>query len=500
MATSSPTALLILDGWGHRVDTVFNAPALAKTPNFDELWRNRPRALLHASGRHVGLPEGQIGNSEVGHLTIGAGRVVLQTLPRIDAAINSTQAWTSQAFVRTVQQTRAGTGRLHLIGLMSPGGVHAHQRHLAAAANAFHTAGLEVVLHLITDGRDTAPTIAAQCWADLQNTLVFTPRIGSVCGRFYAMDRDQRWARTQAAVEVIRDAKGQEIGDLGQYLGAKERDEFIVPSRVAGYEGMHDGDGLACINFRSDRIRQLLRAFLVEGTPGYVPCAFSGCLAMAPYAEDLDQVMEILFPKDWIPETLAAVVSKAGKTQFHLAETEKYPHVTFFLNGGREAPWPGETRTMIPSPKVATYDLAPQMSAARVASTLETAMIEGQHDLLICNLANPDMVGHTGDLDAAILACEAVDRALGRFLSVVTQLGATALITADHGNAELMWDETTKAAHTAHTLSPVPLIHLGPGTGRLANGGLADLAPTLLHFMGLPQPAAMTGRNLWFAT
>ncbi len=499
MGTSSPTALLILDGWGHRVDTAFNAPALAKTPHFDELWRSRPRALLHASGRHVGLPEGQIGNSEVGHLTIGAGRVVLQTLPRIDAAIDSSKAWATQAFVRTVQQTRAGTGRLHLIGLMSPGGVHAHQRHLAAAANAFYHADLEVVLHLITDGRDTAPAMAAQCWADLQNALAFAPQVGSLCGRFYAMDRDQRWARTGAAVEVMRDAKGQEIEDIGQYLGAAERDEFIVPCLVAGYEGMRDGDGLACINFRSDRVRQLLRALLVAGTPGYAPRVFSGRLAMAPYAQDLDRVMDILFPKDLIPKTLAEVVSDAGKTQFHLAETEKYPHVTFFFNGGREASWPGETRTMIPSPKVATYDLAPHMSAAEVMSALESAMIEDQPDLLVCNLANPDMVGHTGDLDATIAACEAVDQALGRFLKVLAQAGGTALITADHGNAELMWDETSNAVHTAHTLSPVPLIHVGPRLGRLADGGLADLAPTLLHFMGLAQPAAMTGRNLWSA-
>lgn len=490
-------ALIILDGWGHRDTREHNAPALAKTPHFDALWAARPTALLAASGGDVGLPEGQIGNSEVGHLNIGAGRVIMQTLPRIDAALKKGAHERSDAFTQTVAKAKAGTGRIHLLGLMSPGGVHAHQRHLACLATSLHAQGLEVILHLFTDGRDTAPAMAGACFARLQADLPFTAQIGSVSGRYYAMDRDQRWERTGAALAAIRDGQGPQIADVGAALAKVERDEFVEPFVVAGYSGMVAGDALACVNFRSDRLRQLLRALSVEGTPGYVPLAFSARLAMVPCAQDLDATFAILFPKENIPQTLAEVTSAAGRTQFHLAETEKYPHVTFFLNGGREAAWPGEVRKMVPSPKVATYDCAPEMSAAQVSAALDSAVRAGCYDLIVCNFANPDMVGHTGDLAAAQRACEAVDKALGSFLAALAAVGGTALITADHGNAELMWDADVGVSHTAHTLSPVPLIHVGPQQGDLRDGRLADLAPTLLHFMGLEAPAVMTGRNLW---
>ena len=494
-----PVALLILDGWGFRAETQANAPALAHTPHFDALWSTQPKALLSASGPDVGLPEGQIGNSEVGHLNIGAGRIVMQTLPRIDAALDAQDHRRLDAFRDTVTKTKAGTGRIHVLGLMSPGGVHSHQRHLAAMANAFYAEGLEVILHLFTDGRDTAPSIADTALAALQKDLNFTPQIGSVCGRYYAMDRDQRWERTKAALDVIRDATGPQHGaqEIATVLAKAEKDEFIDPFVVQGYGGMQPGDGLACINFRSDRVRQILRALVIEGTPDYRPIAFSACLAMAPYADDLDAIFDVLFPKEDIKQTLAEVVSTAGLSQFHLAETEKYPHVTFFLNGGREAPWPGEDRTVVPSPKVATYDLAPHMSAAEVSASLNAAVRAGVYDLIICNFANPDMVGHTGDLSAAMQACAAVDQALGSFVQALKDVGGTALITADHGNAELMWDTDQQVPHTAHTLNPVPLIYVGDGVGQLRPGRLADLAPTLLEFLALDRPAAMTGESLW---
>lgn len=499
--SKSPVALLILDGWGHRTDPEFNAPALAKTPNFDRLWQTRPTSLLSASGLDVGLPEGQIGNSEVGHLNIGAGRVVMQTLPRIDEAVAKGDIPKNSVFQETVAKAKAGTGRVHLLGLMSAGGVHSHQRHVAALARDFHAVGLKVILHLITDGRDTAPAIAAQCfeafWEDLQVDGPFSPQIGSVSGRYYAMDRDQRWERTGQALSAIRDGEGPTQSDVLAALKAVERDEFVEPFVVSGYSGMQPGDALACANFRSDRVRQILRALLIPGTPGFRDMGFSTSLAMTPYADDLDAVTGILFPKDQIAQTLAQVASEAGKTQFHTAETEKYPHVTFFLNGGREEPWPGEARTVVPSPKVATYDLAPEMSAAGVSKALNEAVGSGDFDLLICNFANPDMVGHTGDLDAAKRACEAVDQALGTFLEALEAVGGTALITADHGNAEIMWDVARDVAHTAHTLSPVPLIHVGPQRGELMPGRLADLAPTLLHFMRIEAPSEMTGNCLW---
>ncbi|MGB0785932.1 MAG: 2,3-bisphosphoglycerate-independent phosphoglycerate mutase [Alphaproteobacteria bacterium] len=497
MTKKHPTALLILDGWGHRENTSYNAPRLAKTPNFDRLWETCPRALLSASGQDVGLPVGQIGNSEVGHLNIGAGRVVMQTLPRIDRAIEDGTAWSRNVFKETIAQTINGSGRLHLVGLMSEGGVHAHQRHLAEMANALNAEGIEVILHLITDGRDTAPAIANRCFIELQRTLNFRARVGSVSGRFYAMDRDNRWERTGRALEVMRDAAGPKVSNVAERLEMADRDEFIEPFVVDGFTGMQDGDALACVNFRSDRVRQLLRALFKKGTPGFKNLSFSAVLGMAPYADDLDKEMRTLFPKENITNTLAEVTSSAGKRQFHLAETEKYPHVTFFLNGGREAEWPGEDRNVVPSPKVSTYDLAPEMSISGVSDSLNSAVLSGSYDLIVCNFANPDMVGHTGDLNAAIKACEAVDKALGSFLVALKKVGGKALVTADHGNAEIMWDEDEGVAHTAHTLSPVPLVYVGTDSGKLSDGRLADIAPTLLSLMGITKPHDMTGVNLW---
>ena len=490
----TPVALLILDGWGHREAAAYNAPALASTPVFDRLWAECPTALLAASGAEVGLPIGQIGNSEVGHLNIGAGRVVMQTLPRIDAALNTLE--TLPAFKTVVAKAQAGSGRIHLMGLMSPGGVHSHQRHGAALANALHATGLEVILHLFTDGRDTAPAIAAQCLAEFQSALASSLKIATISGRYYAMDRDERWERTTLVRDLIAYGGLQKL-DAKSLLISADKDEFVEPTLVADYAGIQPGDALACFNFRADRVRQLLRALLIPGTPGYADLGLSACLAMAPYARDLDGVAEVLFDKENLNDTLAETVSKAGKTQLHLAETEKYPHVTFFFNGGREVAFKGEERFVAASPKVATYDLAPEMSAAEVSAALDQATTSGAYDLIVCNFANPDMVGHTGDLAAAKAACACVDQALGSFLQALQVVGGTALITADHGNAEIMWDTEQNAPHTAHTLSPVPLIHVGPQAGMLKNGKLADLAPTILSFMGLQQPAAMTGQCLW---
>ena len=489
-----PVALLILDGWGHRTETAHNAPALAHTPNFDRLWATRPTSLLQASGAAVGLPDGQIGNSEVGHLNIGAGRVVMQTLPRIDAALDSLAEM--EAFQATVAEAKAGSGRIHLMGLMSSGGVHSHQRHGAALANALHEAGLEVILHLFTDGRDTAPAIAAACLKEFTEALTVPAKIATISGRYFAMDRDQRWERTGAVRDMIVNG-GRAAMDAGSLVAAAEKDEFVEPTIVANFDGVKAGDAIACFNFRSDRARQLIRALLIPGTPGYGDLGLSSSLIMAPYADDIDAVSHVLFTKEDLKDTLAETTARAGKTQFHVAETEKYPHVTFFLNGGREEAFEGEARTVAPSPKVATYDLAPEMSAAQVSEALNAATSSGEYDLIVCNFANPDMVGHTGDLEAAKAACARVDQAVGSFLEALEQVGGTALITADHGNAELMWDEDADVAHTAHTLNPVPLIHVGPQSGALKDGRLADLAPTLLHFMGVAQPEAMTGESLW---
>ncbi|MEM9765897.1 MAG: 2,3-bisphosphoglycerate-independent phosphoglycerate mutase [Pseudomonadota bacterium] len=515
-----PVVLCILDGWGARAAADDNAPHLARTPIFDRLLASCSHAHLEASGEDVGLPAGQIGNSEVGHTNIGAGRVVWMDLPRIDRAIADGSFAGNAALKRFAEKLQGSGGTAHVLGLASPGGVHSHQRHIAAAAAALTAAGVPVALHLITDGRDVPPKSAqeqvARLLADIEG--LDGVRVATVMGRFFALDRDKRWDRVADAVACMREQEGHQAPDALAAIDAAyargETDEFIAPTTIVGADGDHvhiaAGDGLFCINFRADRAREVLGALLHDETeafeetsrhPGTAP--FGPALGMVSYSEALDKVMDVMFPKEDIPDTLGEVVARAGRTQLRLAETEKYPHVTFFLNGGAEGAQAGERRHMAPSPKVRTYDLAPEMAAEEVGDVLAEA-IRARTDLVIVNVANPDMVGHTGSLEAAIAACEAVDRGLGKALDALEEVGGAMIVTADHGNCEQMYDPKTGGPHTAHTLNRVPVILVERGEGapgrapgaKLADGRLADLAPTLLALMGIEQPAAMTGRSL----
>ncbi|WP_233255939.1 2,3-bisphosphoglycerate-independent phosphoglycerate mutase [Falsiroseomonas bella] len=499
-----PVMLVILDGWGWREYAADNAVKQARTPCFDALWAKGPHAFLRTSGRDVGLPEGQMGNSEVGHLNIGAGRVVMQDLVRIDAACEDGSIGTLPAFRTLVEKVKAGSGRLHLLGLLSPGGVHSHQDHAVALAKAATAAGLQVLVHAWTDGRDTAPQAAPQFLADFEAKLPPGARIASICGRYFSMDRDKRWERVQQAYDVMVNPKGARFATAQEAVAAAHAngkfDEFVPAAAIGDYTGMHHGDGLLCFNFRADRVREILTALLDPSFDGFVAdptVRFSAAAGMTEYSAALKPFLLTLFPPQSMADILGEVVSKAGLTQLRMAETEKYPHVTYFLNGGEETPYPGEDRIMVPSPKVATYDLQPEMSAPELTEKAVQAIRSGKYDLIVLNFANPDMVGHTGSLPAAIKACETVDAGLARIAEAITQAGGRLLVTADHGNAELMKDPVTGGPHTAHTTNAVPvLLHNAPAGATLAEGRLADIAPTLLALLGLEQPAAMTGTSL----
>jgi 2,3-bisphosphoglycerate-independent phosphoglycerate mutase len=499
-----PVVLCILDGWGLSDRLEANAPHLAETPNMDRLMADCPNATLITHGPDVGLPTGQMGNSEVGHTNIGAGRVVAMDLGQIDLAIEDGSFAANEALSRFVARLKETGGIAHLLGLVSDGGVHGHITHIAAAAQVIAGAGVPVVLHAMTDGRDVAPKSARTHLANLAEMLPEGVRIATVTGRYFAMDRDNRWDRVQEAYEAIAAAKGVRASDARMAVtnayARSETDEFITATVIGDYAGVAEGDGLFCLNFRADRAREILQA-LADPDFDAFDCArtpdWAARLGMVEYSEALNALFDTVFPPRDIPNTLAEWVSGAGLRQFHIAETEKYPHVTFFLNGGREEPERGEDRYMAASPKVATYDLQPEMSAEEVTDHLVEAIGEG-YDLIVVNYANPDMVGHTGDLRAAMAACAAVDRGLGRVLEALERAGGAMIVTADHGNCEVMVDPETGGPHTAHTLNPVPVILVGgPGGARLREGGrLADLAPTLLALMGLPQPPEMTGESL----
>jgi 2,3-bisphosphoglycerate-independent phosphoglycerate mutase len=496
--------LVILDGWGWREDRADNAVRQARTPGFDRLWAAGPHAFLRTSGRDVGLPDGQMGNSEVGHLNIGAGRVVMQDLVRIDAAAEDGSIGTLPAFTALIAKTKAGSGKLHLVGLLSPGGVHSHQDHAIALAKAATAAGLEVLVHAWTDGRDTAPQAAPAFLADFEAKLPAGARIATVCGRYYAMDRDKRWDRVQLAYDVMVNPKGTRFATAQDAIKAAHDagkfDEFVPPAAIGDYTGMHHGDGLLCFNFRADRVREILTALLDPAFDGFAAdptVRFSAAAGLTEYSAALNPFLLTLFPPQSMADILGEVVGKAGLTQLRMAETEKYPHVTYFLNGGEETPYPGEDRIMVPSPKVATYDLQPEMSAPELTEKAVQAIGSGKYDLIVLNFANPDMVGHTGSLPAAIKAVETVDTGLARIADAIAAAGGRLLVTADHGNCEMMRDPTTGGPHTAHTTNPVPvLLHNAPTGTTLRDGRLADLAPTLLALLGLPQPAAMTGQSL----
>ncbi|WP_419902793.1 2,3-bisphosphoglycerate-independent phosphoglycerate mutase [Kiloniella sp.] len=499
-----PVILCILDGWGFRREDDHNAINLAKTPLIDRLSNQVPLGYLATCGRDVGLPDGQMGNSEVGHMNIGAGRVVMQSLPRIDTAIEDGSFTKNPALLDTISKLKQSGGTAQVLGVISNGGVHGHQSQTSALVRTLESAGIPVVVHAILDGRDSAPQSAADFVKDFQRE---TPGviIGTVLGRYYAMDRDNRWERVQLAYDAITSGKGEKATSPDEAINKSYKDkvwdEFVLPCVMDGYQGMKDGDAVIMTNFRADRARQILHAFIDADFSGFEREYHPKCnsfLGMVAYSDELAQKMGVMFSPRDLTKTLGEIVSAAGLNQFRIAETEKYPHVTYFFNGGVEEPLPGEERIMIPSPKVATYDLQPSMSAPEVNAKLCEAITSGKFEMLICNFANCDMVGHTGDLNAAIEAAETVDGCLKDIYAAVQSVDGHLLITADHGNAEEMLDPITGLPHTAHTLNPVPILLVnGPdNVTKIANGRLADIAPTILDLLHLDQPAEMDGQSL----
>ena len=503
MQRPRPVMLLILDGWGWREEPADNAVRLAHTPTFDNLWDTCPHALLHASGADVGLPEGQMGNSEVGHLNIGAGRIVKGDLLRISEAIADGTMTKAPALLTLIERLRQSGGACHLLGLASPGGVHSHQDHAVALAKILAEAGVTTVVHAFADGRDMPPRSAIDDLGRLAAALPKSVAIATISGRYYAMDRDHRWERVVRAYDAIAEAQGPRFQTahamIADSYARNLSDEFMVPAIIGGYGGMKDGDGVLCFNFRSDRVREILTALLdpdFSAFPRRRALPFAAAVGMAHYGQRLDVLMQTIFLAPTLPNVLGQVVAKAGRTQLRIAETEKYPHVTYFLNGGREDRYPGEDRIMVSSPKVATYDLQPEMSAPEVTEKAVNAIRSGRYDLIVLNYANPDMVGHTGNLAAAIKAVEAVDANMARVAKAINEAGGIGLITADHGNCEMMRDPETGGPHTSHTTNPVPLLLVGCPGASLTGGRLADIGPTVLALMELAKPPEMMGISL----
>ncbi len=509
-ATGRPLVLVIIDGWGYRPDPFGNAIAAAKTPNWDALWQRWPHTTLAAAGEPVGLPEGQQGNSEVGHLNIGAGRIVYQDLTRINRAVED-GSFFQNPVLSAAMRSAAGGHALHLMGLVSPGGVHSSTQHLYALLEMAHSLAVpRVFVHAFTDGRDEPPTSAAGYVTELVERIGASGagRIASVSGRYYAMDRDKRWDRTERAYRTVVEASGPTAPAPVAFIELSYEegitDEFLVPTRIVPPAQppaplMGDGDSVIFFNFRPDRARQLSHAIVDETWDHFERRhrpQLTHFVTFTEYEKGLPA--EVAFPDEPLPGVLAEVVSEAGWRQFHTAETEKYAHVTYFLNGGREAPFPGEDRLLVPSPKVATYDTHPEMSARPVTDVLLDRLTGGRYQLLVVNFANPDMVGHTGVFPATVQAVEVVDAMLGRIADAVLPGHGILAITADHGNAELKVDRSSGAPLTAHTTSPVPFILAGAdGVTRLRDGGkLGDIAPTLLRVVGLTPSAEMTGDDL----
>ncbi len=505
-----PTVLCILDGWGERAERQNNAVALADTPHWDRMVGHWPTSTMEASAADVGLPAGQMGNSEVGHMNLGAGRIVWQDLPRINTAIEDGSMAREAALARFIDTLQASGGACHLIGLISDGGVHSMTDHALALIKALSSAGIAVKIHAFTDGRDTPPRAAAQTLQKFMDELADlgagAAKIVTLSGRYFAMDRDNRWDRVKKAYDVMASAKGDHFSDplaaIAASLDSTSSDEFIVPAVIGDYAGMSDGDGLLMINYRADRVRQILAAlcdpeFSRFERPRQVK--FAAALGMVSYSKPLDKFLDVIFVPHIVRNGLGEVIAAAGLKQYRLAETEKYAHVTFFFNGRREEPFAGEVRELVPSPQVATYDLQPEMSAGEVTDKLLAAIGSGKYGLIIVNYANGDMVGHTGDLNAAIKAAAFVDGCLGKVERAVIDAGGAMLVTADHGNCELMVDPVTGAPHTSHTMNVVPTVLVNYAGGEdvaLAKGRLADVAPTLLEMMQLKAPADMTGSSL----
>lgn len=502
-----PVALLILDGFGDGPRNAFDAPFVAGMPAFNELRRRYAATQLLTSGEAVGLPEGQMGNSEVGHMNLGAGRVVWQELTRIDRAIRENRFRENPAIGQLLSELKAEGKRLHLMGLVSDGGVHSHQNHLVALAQWAQAEGVATTIHAILDGRDTAQKSADGFLQWLQFQLRNCPlvKVGSLCGRYTAMDRDQRWERTERAWKLYVDGQGEfesadALSAINEAYSRNETDEFVSPTRLPDFQAIAEGDGVLWFNFRADRARQLCHALVHPDFKGFTPAHRPKVklLTFTAYDVELEPFVRIAYPPQNLTQILGEVVAARGWKQFRTAETEKYAHVTYFFNGGCEEPFAGEDRALVPSPKVATYDLQPEMSAHEVIRGFTAAIRAGEHRLMVCNLANPDMVGHTGFLDAATSACAVVDDGIRQIASAILDRGGALLITADHGNCECMRDDKGNP-HTAHTTNPVPCVLIGHGLEAKqlrAGGALCDVAPTLLELLGLEQPAEMEGRSL----
>ncbi len=510
-STRRPVVLVILDGWGYSEKTHDNAIAQARKPTWDRLWREYPHTLIRASGAEVGLPSGQMGNSEVGHLNLGAGRVVYQEYTRVDRAIHTGSFFTNRTLTEPVDMAKRKGTAVHIMGLLSPGGVHSHENHIHASVElAIKRGAPKVYLHAFLDGRDTAPKSAAASIQRMEEKFreLGNGRIASIVGRYYAMDRDHRWPRIQAAYELMTEGRGayeacSASEGLAMAYGRGETDEFVKPTAIIppGEERVKIGKGdvILFMNYRSDRARQITRPFIekkFDCFPRSRRIKLGAFVTLTEYSSAFKA--QVAFPPERLHNTFGEYIAEHGLRQLRIAETEKYAHVTFFFNGGEEETYPGEERILIPSPDVATYDLQPEMNAYELTDRLVEAIESGRFDAIVCNYANPDMVGHTGKLEATIKAIEALDGCLRRVVASVQKVGGEALITADHGNAELMRNEETGQPHTAHTSNPVPFIYVGGREAQMAaNGALCDVAPTMLKLLGQEIPPEMTGRPLF---
>jgi len=511
--TSRPVALIVLDGWGYREATEGNAIALARTPTWDAVWKHPARTLLAASGTRVGLPEGQMGNSEVGHLNLGAGRVVMQDLVRISTAIADGSFFSNPAFIEACRQVRENGGTLHLVGLIGTGGVHAIDEHLYALIDlAVRERVPRVAIHAFMDGRDTMPRSGLEymeqllSYARSKSNAETDIRVASVSGRYYAMDRDKRWPRTEIAYRAVVDGVGPPASSPTAVIRASYdsgiTDEFILPATIVEHGSpvapIRDGDAVICFNYRSDRMRQIVQALIDTAFTGFDVSGRPRVMVVTLTSYDKTFDVKVAFVPQSMERILAEVLSARGRTILKTAETEKYPHVTYFFNGGREAACPGEDRILIPSQKVATYDLMPEMSAPGITDVLCKSIEDSSHDFILCNYANADMVGHSGSMEATIKAVETVDECLARVMKSAEKSGTRLLITADHGNAEMMIDPATGGPHTAHTTSPVPFVVVGDESVKSLRGGgaLSDVGPTILRMMGIEQPPEMTGTTL----
>ena len=503
-----PVMLLILDGWGYREKTTAdNAIEQGNTPNWHYLLQNYPHCFVETSGYDVGLPDGQMGNSEVGHTNLGAGRVVMQDLPKIDLAIKDGSLASNPTLVQMINKLKETNGTCHLMGLMSPGGVHSHQSHIEAMCKILQDNGIKVSVHAFLDGRDTPPQSAKGFLADFEKSIqsLDLVKVATISGRFYAMDRDKRWDRVEKAYNNIVLADGKRFATSDEAISASYADgvtdEFVVPVVVGDYQGAKDGDAVLMINFRADRAREILYALGDKEFAGFERkkiINFVQLVGMVEYSVDHNRFMKTIFAPEALKNIFGEVVANHGLTQLRIAETEKYAHVTFFFNGGEEKEFKGEDRILINSPKVATYDLKPEMSVYEVTAALTEAIQKQKYDVIICNFANGDMVGHTGIMDAALKAVACVDDCLGKVMEAIKYVDGVLLVTADHGNVEKMIDEKTGEPYTAHTVGKVQAVLYNAKTpvSSLKNGRLADIAPTLLDLMGIEKPAEMSGNSL----